>query len=84
MSGAEAAQDAIRDLLDARKAGATICPSEAARLLARRAGEADGWRDHMDAVHGAVDALATAGAISLSWKGQPMKQRRGPYRIARR
>jgi hypothetical protein len=84
MSGAGSPEDAIRDLLDAREVGSTICPSEAARLLARQAGEADRWRTHMDAVHCAVDALVEAGEVSLSWKADPMEKRRGPYRIARR
>jgi hypothetical protein len=84
VSGAGSPEDAIRDLLDAREAGTTICPSEAARLLARQAGEADLWRTQMDAVHRAVDALVEAGEIRLSWKGDAMEKRRGPYRIARR
>lgn len=75
------AQETILGLLAEREAGATICPSEAARRLAGRQGD---WRAQMEAVHAAADALAAAGAVSLSWKGVPMQKRRGPYRIARR
>ncbi|QDH35808.1 DUF3253 domain-containing protein [Porphyrobacter sp. YT40] len=74
-------EDAILTLLAERAAGATICPSEAARLLAGSQGD---WRAEMEAVHAATDALAAKGAIALSWKGAPMQKRRGPYRIARR
>jgi hypothetical protein len=75
------AAEAILALLGERAAGATICPSEAARRLAGPDGD---WRAALRAVHAAADALAQAGAISLSWKGETMQQRRGPYRIARR
>ena len=76
-----AAGDAILALLAERAAGATICPSEAARRLAGPSGD---WRAEMDAVHTAADALLAEGAIALSWKGTAMQKRRGPYRIARR
>ena len=75
------AQDAIIKLLAKRGAGKTICPSEAARVLAP---PGDGWRSHMDSVHQAADALHAAGIIRLSWKGEELDQRRGAYRIARR
>lgn len=75
------AEAAILALLAERAQGATICPSEAARRLA---GAGRDWRAEMAQVHAAADALAAAGRIALSWKGRPMKQRRGPYRIARR
>ena len=74
-------EDAILALLAERTAGATICPSEAARRLR---GPEGNWRAHMDAVHAATDALVASGVIALSWQGQPMQKRRGPYRIARR
>jgi hypothetical protein len=75
------AEEAILTLLDQRAQGATICPSEAARLAAGPLGD---WRAQMDAVHAAADGLVEQGAVSLSWKGTPMQKRRGPYRIARR
>lgn len=72
---------AILALLAERAAGATICPSEAARRLAAPDGD---WRAQMDAVHAATDALTARGLITLSWRGARMQKRRGPYRIARR
>lgn len=74
------AETAIIELLLQRGAGKTICPSEAARQLAGLHGE---WRAQMDAVHGAVDTMLEAGTIVLTWKGEPKRERRGPYRIAR-
>ena len=73
--------EAIRELLEKRESGKTICPSEAARLLAGPSGD---WRAEMEHVHEASDALLEEGEIRISWKGQDIKKRRGPYRIARR
>lgn len=73
------ARAAVLALLRERAAGATICPSEAARVLAD-GGEA--WRAEMAAVHAAVDALVAEGAVRLSWKGEALAARDGPYRIA--
>ncbi|WP_285711546.1 DUF3253 domain-containing protein [Erythrobacter oryzae] len=75
------AGEAILALLGQRAEGATICPSEAARLLAGTDGD---WRAEMAAVHAATDSLLEQGAITLSRKGEPKQKRRGPYRIARR
>lgn len=74
-------QDAILMLLAERAQGATICPNEAARRVAGPQGD---WRAEMDTIHSAADALVAAGTVSLSWKGEPMQKRRGPYRITRR
>jgi len=65
-------------LLSARATGATVCPSEVARALAR-----GNWRAEMPDVHAAVDQLLAEGRITLSWKGQRLVTRAGPYRIAR-
>ncbi|WP_017664965.1 DUF3253 domain-containing protein [Porphyrobacter sp. AAP82] len=75
------AGEAILALLAERAEGATICPSEAARLIA---GPGDDWRAGMAAVHAATDSLLAQGSIALSWKGEAKQKRRGPYRIARR
>ncbi|GGD45060.1 DUF3253 domain-containing protein [Erythrobacter arachoides] len=72
--------EAIAALLDSRAADATICPSEAARLLA---GADRDWRSRMDEIHAASADLADKGAIALSWKGVPMRAPDGPYRIGR-
>lgn len=73
------AEGAIRCLLAERGAGKTICPSEAARLLA---GEDGDWRSRMDEIHAASQMLAQNGAIRLSWKGETRSNPGGPYRIA--
>lgn len=71
----------ILSLLADRAADATLCPSEVARALAREnAGEE--WRKAMPVIHEAVDRLLRNGAVRLSWKGQRMETRSGPYRIA--
>ena len=74
------ARDAILALLASRSPNATVCPSEVARAIA----PGDGWRNAMSAVHSAVDRLLDEGAVQLSWKGQPLAMRDGPYRISRR
>lgn len=77
------AQDPARSatiaLLHRRAPGATVCPSEVARVLA---GDGD-WRAAMASVHAAVDQLAVEGAVRLSWKGATLPARDGPYRIGR-
>lgn len=64
-------------LLARRAPGATLCPSEVARVVA---GAAD-WRGEMAGVHAAVDAMLADGLVRLSWKGAAMAVRDGPYRI---
>lgn len=65
-----------------RAAGATLCPSEVARSLAASAGISD-WRGGMPAVHAAIDSMVADGLVRLSWKGEPIAVRDGPYRIGR-
>lgn len=67
--------DATLALLATRAPDATICPSEVARSLG------SDWRIMMPTVHAAVDRLVTDGKVNLSWKGQPLASRNGPYRI---
>jgi hypothetical protein len=64
-------------LLARRAPGATICPSEVARAIAQD------WRGAMPLVHTAVDGLVSDGLVRLSWKGQALEARSGPYRISR-
>lgn len=80
----EAAQATLA-LLSRRAPGATICPSEVARLIGGAAdgGAMQGWRAMMPAVHAAVDQLVGDGRIELSWKGRTLSTRAGPYRIGR-
>ena len=80
------ADDTALELLAARALGATICPSEVARALAAAAGAETAdrdWRKMMPAVHSAVDRLVADGKIRLSWKGEMLSSRTGPYRIRR-
>ena len=77
----ETASATIRLLLDTRAADATLCPSEVARALAGE-NKSREWRAAMPAVHTAVDGLLGNGAVRLSWKGEPLTTRSGPYRIA--
>lgn len=71
------ARAAVLAVLATRAPGGTVCPSEVARAMAT-----DGdWRAAMPAVHSAVDGLLAEGAVRLSWKGQRLESRAGPYRI---
>ncbi len=73
-------------LLAARAPGATICPSEVARRLVTPSSDTapSDWRAVMPAVHAAIDLLVTEGLVRLSWKGEMLPTRSGPYRIRRR
>lgn len=77
------ARAAALALIAERADGATVCPSEVARVIASRAGEASGWRAAMPVVHAAVDQMLTEGVVRLSWKGRFLTARSGPYRLRR-
>lgn len=64
-------------MLAFRAPHATICPSEVARAVA------PDWRGAMPEVHAAIDELLKAGLVRISWKGQSLATRSGPYRIGR-
>ncbi|MFK3891249.1 DUF3253 domain-containing protein [Sphingomonas sp. NPDC079357] len=64
-------------MLASRAPDATICPSEIARAIA------PDWREAMPQVHAAIDGLLQAGLVRLSWKGELLARRSGPYRIGR-
>ena len=84
MDAAINARDATLALLASRAAEATVCPSEVARQLAAQDEAATStWRDKMPDVHAAVDRLLDEGLIRISWKGEPLTKRSGPYRIRR-
>ena len=70
----------ILDLLDQRRPGATICPSDAARAAAP-----DAWRPLMDPVRQAAAELADEGVVEVTQKGTAVDVRtaRGPVRIRR-
>ena len=69
---------AILELLDGRAAGATICPSEAARKVA-----SDGWRQLMEPARAATRRLAASGKVEITQHAQVVdpSAARGPIRI---
>ena len=71
----------IDELLDARREGATICPSEAARAL-RPDGD---WRALMDDVRRVAAEETDAGRLEVRQGGERVEARsaRGPVRLAR-
>ncbi|MBL8225465.1 MAG: DUF2256 and DUF3253 domain-containing protein [Chromatiales bacterium] len=77
-----AAEQAIRDLLAVRARDASICPGEAARLLATRLGSAD-WRAVMPTVRAAANRLVAAGAIVMTQQGHVVEPSvaQGPVRL---
>lgn len=75
-----ALEQAILSLLDARAGGATICPSEAARLV----GE-DDWHNLMELARAAARRLVAAGDVVITQGGAVVdpSTARGPIRIRR-
>lgn len=73
-------ESAIRSLLATRIAGATICPSEAARDVG-----GDDWRDLMEPARAAARRLVTAGEVEVTQQGDVVDPAtaRGPIRIRR-
>ncbi|MEJ5914681.1 DUF2256 and DUF3253 domain-containing protein [Pseudokineococcus sp. 1T1Z-3] len=71
---------AVRQLLSARAVGASICPSEAARLVG-----GEDWRDLMEASRSAARRLA-AGEVEMTQGGVVVdpSTARGPVRVRRR
>lgn len=71
----------ILALLVARADGATLCPSEAARAVAREVGT--DWRPLMAATREAACRLAAAGRIVVTQRGVPVDplRTRGPIRL---
>ncbi|MFJ4036987.1 DUF3253 domain-containing protein [Microbacterium sp. NPDC090007] len=70
----------IRDLLAARDAGKTICPSEAARAVG-----GDEWRDLMQPARDAAHELVVSGEVEVTQGGEVVDVRTasGPVRIRR-
>jgi len=79
------ARASVLALLGARASNASVCPSEVARALVADLDRFQGaeWLDAMPMVHQAVDQLVAEGLIRLSWKGELLTMRAGPYRIRR-
>ncbi|OBI76990.1 DUF3253 domain-containing protein [Mycobacterium sp. E740] len=79
MSSAERLRAAILALSRARGPDKTICPSDAARAVG-----GDGWRELMDDAREVARALARAGDVEITQKGEvldPDAPWRGPIRI---
>jgi hypothetical protein len=75
-------QRTILELLSHRRAGATICPSEAARAVA---GSGKDWRPLMVEARSAAAALVEAGEVVITQHGEvvDLATARGPVRIRR-
>lgn len=81
------ARAAMLNLLAARRPGKTICPSEVAKWLTSHSNATardEAWRSAMPIIHAATDSLVAQSLVRLSWKGEAMPKRSGPYRIGRR
>ena len=76
-----ALESAIVELLDARGAGKTICPSEAARRV-----RPDDWRELMEPARRAARRLVAANRIEITQHGQVVdpSTTKGPVRLRRR
>ena len=74
---------AILDLLAARRPGATICPSDAARRVAGE--DPASWRPRMDDAKAAAARLVARGEVVVTQGGEPIDPAlaRGPIRIRR-
>lgn len=77
------AQIAILSLLEMRDPDKTICPSEAARALAKARGAPDDWRADMASAHAAARKLAQEGMVTPMQGGKAVAAPEGAYRIAR-
>jgi hypothetical protein len=60
----------ILELLTQRRAGKTICPSEAARRIAELAGSPERWRDWMTRTRATAISMARRGTISILQRGK--------------
>lgn len=74
-----ALEDAIRSLLAARAAAATICPSEAARLVS------DDWQALMEPARRAARRLVWSGEVVITQGGRIVdpSTAKGPIRVRR-
>ena len=74
-------EDTIVDLLSQRPAGASICPSEAARIVG--GSEDDQWRPLMEPTRRAARRLVDRGLVEITQGGRPVdpSSAKGPIRI---
>ncbi|MEU9518677.1 DUF3253 domain-containing protein [Streptomyces sp. NPDC048224] len=76
-------EQAVLALLERRREGASICPSDAARHAYE--GDDEGWRALMEPARRAAWRLAAAGEVEVTQAGRPVTraEARGPLRIRR-
>lgn len=76
----EALERALADLLDGRRPGASVCPSEAARRV-----DPGEWRPLMDAARRAAGRMAARGEAEVTQGGVVVDigHARGPVRVRR-
>ncbi len=82
-----ALESAITTLLDEQAVGATISPSEAAKLVALDHGaDDDHWRDLMEPARAAARRLVAAGEVEIVQRGRVVdpSTAKGAIRIRRR
>jgi hypothetical protein len=74
----QALEAAILGLLAARTAGASICPSEAARAVG-----GDDWRGLLERARAAARRLTARGRVEITQGGRPVdaSTARGPIRV---
>ena len=77
----ESLADAIVELLERRRRGATICPSEAARIVG-----AEDWRPLMEPARRAARRLVADGVVEITQGGRVVdpSTAKGPIRVRRR
>lgn len=80
MTDARTISTTIDELLEARGAGKTICPSEVARKLG-----GDKWRDLMQPVRDVAAERSDAGELAVTRGGKQVDPRNpgGPIRLGR-
>ena len=76
-----ALEASVLELLATRRAGATICPSEAARAVSP-----EGWRELMEPARAASRRLVASGEVEIVQGGRVVdpSTAKGPIRIRRR
>lgn len=76
-------EESVLELLSRRAAGATICPSDAARAVGGDEGEA--WRELMEPARRAARRLVVAGEVEITQGGRVVdaSTAKGPIRIRR-
>ncbi len=74
---------AILEMLAERGSGKTICPSEAARRMAERAGSPESWRIWMNRTRATAKSMVSRGTLVILQRGErvDLDAVRGPVRL---